>query len=89
MSLGQDALQAARDEARRVLGEAIEYRREHPYVFYLFHRSMATLRRNQRRLLAAWWHRQWRDRYWAKTMATREATRCASRHPDPTNEGVA
>lgn len=76
VTIGQGLLEVARDEARRIVGDAIDYRRDHPYVFYRFHAHMADLRRHQGRLLAAWWHRQWRARYWAKAMASAEAQRC-------------
>ena len=77
MSIGEEIRNTAFREARRVLGEAVTYRREHPYVFYRFHAHMATLRRKQRRPFAAWWHRQWRERYYAKAIATSEGPRCA------------
>ncbi len=63
-------------EARRIIGDAIEYRRRHPYVFYLFHAKMYELHKAQRHPIRMWWHRMLMNRFWAKTQATREASKC-------------
>lgn len=78
----------ALEEARRVLGSAVEHRRAHPYQFYIFHLKMErSYERRGRRLLAAW-HRFWRLRYWAKAEASDESEACkkAQAHDDEGNK---
>ena len=75
--IDRDKLRAAAlDEARRVIGNAIEYRRNHPYTFYLFHLKMEQSYKRRGRRVLAWWHRVWRRRYWAKAKASAEAGSC-------------
>lgn len=75
---------AALEEARRVVGAAVDYRRKHPYRFYLFHLKMERMHFRLGHPVRAKWHRFWRRRYWAKAMATREAEACkkAQAHED-------
>lgn len=76
--------QEALEEARRVIGSAVDYRRKHPYRFYLFHLKMERSYERRRRRIPAAWHRFWRRRYWAKSMASSEAQACqkAKAHED-------
>ena len=71
-------------EARRVLGDAIAHRRNHPYQFYIFHLKMERSAERRGRRLATAWHRFWRRRYWAKAAASKEAEACkkAKAHED-------
>lgn len=76
MSIGDDIREIAFREAKGLLRDAIDDRRQHPYYYYLVHMHMATLRRRQGRRLAAFWHRRWREYYYARAQATREAQVC-------------
>jgi hypothetical protein len=73
-----EVFEAAATEARAIIGDAVAYRREHPFTFYVFHARMHDLHRSYRRghRLRARWHRWLRDRYWAKAQATDAAARC-------------
>lgn len=66
----------ALEEARRVLGSAVEHRRAHPYQFYIFHLKMERSYERRGRRLPTAWHRFWRRRYWAKAAASNESEAC-------------
>jgi len=63
-------------QARSVIGDAIRYRRNHPYLFFVFHKHMESEKRTSGQPMRAKWHRYWRNHYWGKTLATSEAKLC-------------
>lgn len=80
MSIASDAMKAATDDARLVLGEALQRRWDHPFRFYRYHLRMSALYASLPGLYAkakAWWHRQRRRHFYSMALATNEGLTCA------------
>ncbi len=77
MSIAAKALELARREATSLLADLVQFRRNHPYFFYLVHEREATRHRKAGRRVLAWFHRQRRRYYEARWRASQESLTCA------------
>ncbi|MGH1451346.1 MAG: hypothetical protein ACRBBM_18230 [Pseudomonadaceae bacterium] len=76
MSIARQALALAEREGRAVLGDAINFRRTHPYFFFLVHEHEYNRRRKEGRRLLALHHRIWRRYYEARWKASAQSKKC-------------
>lgn len=78
MSIARQALALAEREGRNVLGDALDFRRTHPYFFFLVHEAEATRTRKRGRRVLAFYHRRMRDYYATRWRASSEVNKCLS-----------